>query len=185
MNKYKVILGGRGSESFIYKVNEEQKKALIDGDVVGDKMDPEDIYKILGVDFYTEAETVYSGPYLYGETDYVVEVYNDKNELIWDSYEAAKSGWKWNYDLTEENDDAYESVAEGDDIFIIEDYCKGNFFEYELEIEDEFNPSLLSPKTSEINERYDLITGLFYNNNLLELYEHGDTWSKGFYYHLD
>ena len=185
MNKYKIILGGRGSESYIYKVNEEQKQKLIDGDVVSNKMEVEEIYEILGVEDYTDSEAVYSGPYSNDDTDFVIEVYNDKDELIWDSYKAAKNGWTFDYELIEEIEDAHESVYEENNVFIIEDYCKGNFFEFELEIEGEFNPNLLLPHTTEINERYDVMTGLYYDKVRLELYEYGDTWSKGFYYHLD
>jgi hypothetical protein len=67
---------------------------------------------------------------------------------------------------------------------LVEDYQKGNFFNYILEIEDDFDPSLLSSKVVELLDgRSELITDIKYDGNEMEK-DYGDTVSKGFTYIL-
>jgi hypothetical protein len=179
--KYKIVLGGRGSETYIHALTDEQKKILIDGEVQKDKMEYDRIMEVIGVPNFNDTDETYSGPY-YSDDNYIIEVYNDKDEKIWDSYDDKE--WEFNTELVEELDDWSTLVVNEDNRLIIEDYCKGNFKVLFLEIDGEFDPNLLSPKTVEINERIDIITGLYYNGVEIEDFEWDDTWSKGMYYYI-
>lgn len=181
--KYKILLGGRGSETYIHSITDEQKKILIDEEVERDQMEYDRIMEVIGVPNYNDTEETYAGPY-YSNGDYVIEVYNDKDEKIWDSVDDGKDDWEFNIELVEELDDWATEVVNEDNKLIIEDYCKGNFKEFTLEIDGEFDPNLLSPKTIEINERMDIISGLYYNGVEIEEFEWGDTWGKGMYYYI-
>jgi hypothetical protein len=73
-----------------------------------------------------------------------------------------------------------------DEVLIVEDYTKGQFYIYEVELEKDFNPSLLVPIITEIGERVEIITDLMYNEVELSSYkEFGDYWSKGITYYLN
>ena len=66
---------------------------------------------------------------------------------------------------------------------MIDDYQKGNFFNYVLET-DEFDPTLLCAKIVELLDgKSELITDIKYDGNEMEK-EYGDTISKGFTYIL-
>ena len=45
--KYKVILGGRGAEVWVHKLNEQQKQQLTEGNVEDGEMESIDIEKLL------------------------------------------------------------------------------------------------------------------------------------------
>lgn len=67
---------------------------------------------------------------------------------------------------------------------MIDDYQKGNFFNYQLEIEDDFDPTLLVAETTELLDGVlDLITDIKYGDIEMEK-EFGDTTSKGFSFSL-
>ena len=61
---------------------------------------------------------------------------------------------------------------------------KGTFKEYELNIEDEFDPEKLSFKRVDVHEYVEVITDLKYDGQSLELDEYGDYWSKGCFFYL-
>jgi hypothetical protein len=176
--KYKIKLGGRGADIWVHDINEEQKKLLKEGNVTADKMEMDDIAKILNVNMVDESDNVYTG--VYDEQDaIVIEVRDESGNVIFDSTEEDE--WYFDYETLMDYDNS-EFVHEGDNKFIVESYSKGNFFEFELECE-EFDPIKLSPQLVEINERFQLITGLFYEGKELEK-EFDDYWGKGYYYHL-
>jgi len=80
----------------------------------------------------------------------------------------------------------FEFVFEEDKSLIIEDYTKGQFFQYDIELDEEFDPKKLKPIVTEIGERVEIITNFTYNETDLSLFkEYGDYWSKGLTYYLN
>jgi hypothetical protein len=176
--KYKIKLGGRGADIWVHDINEEQKKLLKEGNVEIDQMEYDDIAKVLGKDNVDDSDFVYTG--VYDEQDaIVIEVRDEEGNVVFDSTEEDE--WYFNEDTMIDNENI-EFVHEGDNKFLVESYSKGNFFEFDLECE-EFDHAKLSPELVEINERFQLITGLFYDGQELEK-EFDDYWGKGYYYHL-
>jgi len=179
--KYKITLGGRGSESYIHKLTDEQKKILIDEEVERDKMEYDRIMEVIGVPNFNDTDETYCGPY-YDSDSNVVEVFDENDQKVWSSLDDKE--WEFNWELVEELDDWQTEVVMEDNHLIIDNYVKGIFKEYFLEIEEPFDPKLISAKTTEVNERYDIITGLYYNGVEIEDYEWGDYWDKGMYYYI-
>lgn len=178
--KYKITLGGRGADIWIHRINEEQHRLLKEGDVVRDKIEMDDIAKILNKEMVDESDEVYTGVYDSGDDDVVIQVFNESDEMIFDSLED--KDWAFDDELKMEYDN-YEFIAEEEEpMFFVESYSKGTFFSFEVET-DEFDPYKLSPVITEINERFELITGLCYDGQVLEK-EFDDYWGKGYYYHL-
>ena len=173
--RYKIEIYGKGGESFIFKLNEEQYEKLFDGGVEEDEMDLDDICEILDVEDVFDTDTIFSGPYLtikQGE-DITIVVKSEKDEKVWESdndFEFSGVEYKYMY-----NDGDYLNI---------EDYQKGLFFICDLETDKEFDPKLLSCVVSNLLDgRSELITDIKYNDVLLEK-EFGVTSSKGFNYIL-
>jgi hypothetical protein len=177
--KYKITLGGRGADIYVHRLNEEQHKLLKEGEVEKEKIDMDDIAKILEKEMVDESDEIYTG--VYDNDDIVVQVLNESDEMIFDSL----SDEDWTFDVeTRDEYENYESFAEGDDpILFVESYSKGTFFTFEVETDEEFDESKISPIITEIGERFEMITGLCYKGEVLEK-EFDDYWSKGYYYHL-
>lgn len=176
MKKVKLILGGRGSECYVHDINEEQKERLINGGINDDKMTTDLACEILGIDWFEDGAKIYTGAYTESDNFYIA-AYDENNELIWESDED----FEFNEELS---DDWYDGVEEDGNKLIIEDYIKGTYFEYILELEEDFDPEKLSPIIIDISETVQIIKGLKYNNQELEISEWGDYWSKGLYFHL-
>ncbi len=69
--------------------------------------------------------------------------------------------------------------------FSAEDYQKGNFFNYVLETEEEFNPEMLIGVLVELLDGCsELITDIKYKDCEM-IKDYGDTTSKGFTYMLN
>jgi len=187
--KYKIILGGRGADVWVHNLTEEQREQLEEGNVEGDEMDIDQIAEVLGLDHIDGTDEVYGGPYM-GKTNFVIEVYDEEDKKIWDSYngketftdEEAKEFWDFDYDLIEEYD-KHEIVADSENTLLVEDYQKGNWRQYEIET-DSFDPNKITPVVKEVGEMIEIITGLCYEGVELETVDWLDTWSKGYYYHL-
>ena len=60
--KYTIEVNGKGAESFLHKLTEEQYETLQDGGVEEDQMDHDQISEILGVDFL-DTEDIITGIY--------------------------------------------------------------------------------------------------------------------------
>jgi hypothetical protein len=177
--KYKIKLGGRGADVWVHDINEEQKKLLKEGNVTSDQMEMDDIAKILNVEMVDESDEVFTGVYD-TPSDMVIEVRDENGNMVFDSTE--QKDWFFDEETMMDNDNL-EFAHDGENKFFVESYSKGNFFEFELECE-EFDPKKLSPKQLELGERFDLITGLYYDGVELEK-EFDDYWGKGYYYHLN
>lgn len=174
--KYKIEVSGRGSESFIFRLTDVQKEKLSDLDVESGNMNYEEICEILGIEDYFSSNDSIIGLYNgknHGE-HLTVEVFDESTELVWSSDE--------NYDF-EEVEEHYQ-YNDGN-FLLIEDYQKGLFFHYELEIDEEFDPNLLSIKLVELLDGMsELITDIKYNGETIDFKDCGDTSSKGYSYYL-
>jgi hypothetical protein len=174
MKKYRIIVSGKGAECYVHKVNTDKRVRLIEGKVEEDKMESEEIAEILGVDFVTDSDDIFLGPYNDPEL-YYITVYDENDSVVWESS-----------DKHEFEDVQMEFKFESDEVLIVEDYTKGQFYIYEVELEKDFDPSLLVPIVTEIGERVEIITDLIYNEVELSNYkEFGDYWSKGITYYLN
>lgn len=178
MKTYKVILGGRGAELYIHKINEEQKEKLKEMDVENHNVavNWDKLVEVLNVDMWDSTDEVYSGIYTSPEL-YYISVYDENDELVWESDDD------FYMDQGEEDDD-YKFI-ESQNALLIEHYFKGSLKEYKLEIEEEFNPEKLTFKLLDYNEDVEIITDLKYDNKEMELEEWGDNWSKGTYFYIN
>ena len=173
MKKYKISVSGKGSETFVFPINEEQKQKLKEIDVEKSDMDFNEISEILNVESISDIDISYVGVYSDPEL-YHIEVENENGAIIWESDTQF---------YPEDNIEEY--LHNDEDVLLVEDYQKGTFFTYELELEEEFNFALLNLITKEIAERVEIVVGLTYNGNDIEiLKDFGDTWSKGISYYL-
>jgi len=177
--KYKITLGGRGADIWVHRLNENQHKLLKESETSLNNMDLDEIAKMLDRDYVDDVEDVFLG--VYDSGDIVIQAFNEKDEMIFDS--LSNENWGFDEDALMDYEN-YDSVFEGDDpTLFVESYSKGTFFEFELETEEEFDPSKLSPIILEVGERFEMITGLAYKGEELEK-EIGDYWGKGYYFHL-
>ena len=169
--KYTIEVSGKGAEAFIHKLTQDQFDRLEEGGVEEDSMDQDDISEVLEHD-YLDTENIITGIYP-GSDNILIKVIDESGEIVWESddefdFEEYEDDYKF-------NDDIY---------FSVEDYQKGNFFNYELEIDEEFNPELLSAVTVELLDgRSELLIDIKYNGQEMTK-DYGDTVSKGFTYML-
>ena len=168
--KYTLEISGRGCEAFLFKLTDEQFETLYDADVEGDALSVEEVCNILEIEDFFSTNDCLTGLYNgKNNGEYLwIKVLDENEEVIWESEE--------NFDF-EEIEDYYE-YNDGH-YLLVEDYQKGNFFNFVLET-DEFNPNLLSAKIIELLDgRQELITDLKYNGEEM-LKDYGDTSSKGY-----
>jgi len=171
--KYKIEVNGRGAEAFLFELTEETHQYLKDNGIEDDEMSYDDIIEALNVDDITQTEHLFSGVYLGSDNIHISVLREDSNELVWESDD--------HFEFEEEDFD-YQ-FSDGHYLYI-EDYQKGNFLNYTLETEEEFNPSLLSSKIIEfLDGKSLLLTDIKYDG--VEMINYGgDTISKGFTYIL-
>jgi hypothetical protein len=173
--KYTIEIHGRGGECYIHLIDDEQKETLIDSGVEQDQMDSDKIAELLNKpDVFSESDDILLGPYTEPLCLWV-RVLNENGDLIWESPDE----YDYNYD--------YEYKWVDDKSLIAEDYVKGHFYSYHFEIDEEFNPENLSFIITEMGEKVEIITGLYYNEVNLENFKDydGDYWSKGINYHVN
>lgn len=170
--KYTIEVNGKGGEAFIHKLTEEQFETLQDGGVEENQMDHEQISEVLGMDFL-DTEDIITGIYTGGENIQII-VKDESGEIVWESDDEFDfESWEDEYLF---NDTTY---------FSAEDYQKGNFFNYVLETEDEFNPEMLTAVLVELLDGCsELITDIKYNEHEM-IKDYGDTRSSGFTYMLN
>jgi len=145
MKTYKVILSGRGAEVYIHNINQNQKEQLQemnieDRDVV---VDWDKLNEILGVENWDYSEYVYSGPYD-NPISYHITVLDENDKEVFSS----DDDFYMNEGESEEDYKYLEKI----NVLVIEHYVKGGFLEYKLQTEEDFNPELLTPVVTEINE---------------------------------
>jgi hypothetical protein len=174
MKKYKIVISGRGAECYVHSINEEQLKEFISSEVESGDCEPETISEILNKEDIFETDNIFLGPYNNPE-DFLIQVFNDNNIKIWESDQ------KFEFQETEN-----EYLFETDNSLLIEDYTKGEFYNYEIEVDGEFDENKLKPVITEIAEVVEIITGFYYGDVDLNNYkDYGDYWSKGITYYLN
>ena len=181
--KYTINLGGRGGDIYVYELNKEQKTQLTEGNVAdpkGSTLNEEAISEILGVEFVDDSDKTYTGVYD-DPSLMMVEVTNEEGEIVFDSSQSDKD-WYFNLETLSEHE-MHESVHNEGNCLFVENYCKGNFFIFEVETEY-FNPALLSPICLQVGGRFNLIVGLCYDGEEL-MKKYDDYWSNGLYYYLN
>jgi hypothetical protein len=170
--KYTIEVNGKGAEAFIHKLTEEQYDTLQDGGVEEDQMDTDQISEVLGVDFL-ETDNIITGIYTGGENIQII-VKDESGEVIWESDNEFEF---------EEYEDEYQ--FNDTTYFSAEDYQKGNFFNYVLETDEEFNSEMLTAVLVELLDGCsELITDIKYKDHEM-IKDYGDTTSKGFTYMLN
>jgi len=172
MNSYKIIIGGRGSEVYPFKISEDQFDTFYNEEVEEEKMDYDDICEILEVESYFDCpnETIMG---VYPDALYLT--IEDENGNILHQIQEV------NYDNVDYGDNYC-----GDDLYLfVEDYCKGDHVVYDITLEDEFDIEKLKLSLTNIGDIIELVTGITYNGNDYNIYKgYGDTSSKGYYYRL-
>jgi hypothetical protein len=170
--KYTIEVNGRGGENFIHKLTEEQYETLQDGGVEDNDMSQDQISEVLGTHFL-EAEEMITGIYT-GSDNISITVKDESDEVVWESED--------DFDFEE-----YENYYQFNDTHYlsVEDYQKGNFFNYTLETDEEFNPEMLVAVLVELLDGCsELITDIKYKDHEM-IKDYGDTSSKGFTYMLN
>jgi hypothetical protein len=171
--KYTIEVNGKGAEAFIHKLTEEQYETLQDGGVEEDQMDHDQISEILGVEFL-DTEDIITGIYPGGGDNIQITVKDESGEVVWESEDDFE--FEEYVDEYQFNDTHYLSV---------EDYQKGNFFNYTLETDEDFNPEMLVAVSVELLDGCsELITDIKYKDHEM-VKDYGDTRSKGFNYMLN
>jgi hypothetical protein len=174
MNKYTIEISGRGADCYIHNLTEEQKEKLDMGGVDEDEMEMDEILDVLKKDYVTETDTVVLGVY-YEDNLYHVIVTDENNEQVWQSNN--------NLTIFDEEED-YNIVHDEPNLLVCEDLLKGSFFEYKLDLEEEFDQKKLTVIVSDVAEQIPLITGFRYDGVKLEVDEFGNYWDKGFNFYL-
>lgn len=172
MNTYKISLGGRGSECFLFPLSDEQYEILEESGVEKEKMELDEIANVLNIEDIFDSPQSILGAYL---DEFHISVYDYNDEEIWNSENGDLSG-----------DDKWQGTEyDGQNYLVIEDYSKGNFFNFYIDLEEEFDPSKLSLIITEVGRCRDIITSVKYNGvDLNDTKEFDDYWSKGFYFIL-
>lgn len=168
---YTISVSGRGADASIYPLTEEQAQELKSMGIEEDAMTIDEIADYLGVDeIYSSSEHVVTGAY-FGE-HYITVTNDETGEEVWNSNE-------WDFEDTEWVDGGIPDTS----YLVVEDYCKGEFFTFRLETEEEFDPIKLKPVVKEVAEVRDIISGMIYDEvDISDSMEFSNYWSKGFYY---
>lgn len=175
MKNYTIEIAGRGAECYVHPLTDEQIAKLKFGGVVDNQMSTDDVCQVLGIESIQDSDSIYTG--VYDDSDlYSIRVLDENNELVVDLTD------NWEYEIL--NGEDYNEVYYDEKNLIVEDTCKGHFFNFVLDIDEDFDSSKLSPIITEIGESVTLITGLRYGDQVLNVDEYGDYWSKGIYFYL-
>ena len=140
MKKYKISVSGKGSETFVFPINEEQIKMLKEIDVEKSDIDFDEVGEILNVESISDTDISYIGAYSDPEL-FHIEVENENGVIIWESDTQFYP-----------EDNVEEYLYDDENVLLVEDYQKGTFFTYELELEEEFNFALLNLIIKEIQK---------------------------------
>ncbi len=170
--KYTIEVSGKGAEAFIHKLTQDQYEQFQESGLEDDAMDTDEINEVLGNDFL-ETDEIITGIYP-GSDNIWIKVMDESGDVVWESDEDFE--FEEYHDEYKFNDTTY---------FNAEDYQKGNFFNYELETDEDFDPSLLTAVLVELLDgRSELITDIKYNGQDMKK-DYGDTTSKGFSWMLN
>lgn len=166
--KYKIILGGRGSENYIHKLTSEQYDQACELDL--EDISTDDVLPVIQKEDPFETDDIVCGAN--NDTDSLYITIHDESGLeVWNS---ESTGY-----LEQEYIDVYNEA----DYLVIQDDIKGQFKEYVIDL-DQIEPSKITLVVNTISNYIDVVTGLKYDNVELEPVDYGDYWSKGIYFHL-
>jgi hypothetical protein len=174
MKKYKISISGHGADCYIYRLNEEQNEALTEGCVDEGDMSMDEILDVLEKEYITDTDELVQGVYTDPES-YKITVTDDSGQLVWESDDET--------DLTPQIGDS-EITYDEPQTLICEDILKGEFFNYELELEEDFNPEKLTPILQHVGDMVTIMTGFRYDGKKMEVSEFGDYWDKGYNFFL-
>jgi len=173
--KYKILLGGSGGESYIHNITPEQNEKLLEFEDLNDGIESEEILEIIEKDYFDDTEESYLGAYNSSDSYYILVTDENGNKIF-------ESNEDFNLNEVYDEDEDYIIVADNPNTLIIEEYVKGNFFNFKIETE-EFDVKKLTPIIKDVGSHIQVITGLRYNGEALEK-EFDDYWSKGITYYL-
>lgn len=166
--KYKVEIIGHGVDCYVHKIDENQLRNLIDNEIESGMTSILEISDILSIDDSLDTELVHTGFYS-DSGSYIIRVTCDDKVLDFEDYDF--------------DDYEYSSIYRDDNYLIISDVIKGNIFNYDIEIDGEFDIEKLKPTILDICEDLDIIVDFTYNGESL-IKEWGDYYSKGFDYYI-
>ena len=118
--KYKIEVNGKGGESFLFKLTEEKYEYLKDMGIEDDNMSYDDIIEFLEVDDVMDTNDIVSGVYTSNDCLWI-KVTDESDVIVWESDDDF---------YFEECEDFYQ--YNDDNYLLVEDYQKGNFFNYIL-----------------------------------------------------
>lgn len=170
--KYKIEIVGRGFDCFIHKITEEQLNDLIVNEIESNLATIDEVAEILSIDDPLDTDLVHTGFYNNPE-QYIIRITNiDSDEVL---------------DFKDYDFDDYDYIASyrDDNYLIISDSVKGNIFNYQIDIDGEFDIEKLKPVVLDMCENLDIVVDFTYDGkDLTDNKEWGDYDSRGFYYYL-
>lgn len=157
MKKFTLNINGKGAECFVHRLTPEQKTKLNEiNDQLGEKTYSE-ISSILNINNIHDTELLYLGPYHNSES-VLIEVKNESDEVIWksnnDYFFIKKEFMKKYYD---------------EDVFIFQESYEGEFYSYDLEIENDFDFNKINLMVTDLSQVCEIITELSYDE--IQLFE--------------
>ena len=168
--KYKIEIIGHGVDCYVHKIDENQLRDLIDNEIESGMTSIFEISDILSIDDSLETDLVHTG--FYNDSgSYIIRVTCDDKVLDFEDYDF--------------DDYDYSSIYRDDNYLIISDSVKGNIFNYDIEIDGEFDIEKLKPVVLDMCENLDIIVDFTYDDReLTDNKEWGDYDSKGFNYYI-
>lgn len=176
MYTYKIVVSGRGFDCKVFPLTSDQiAKLAVIKEYFEEALSKETlkiIFEITGHNFnendidYFDADKSIFGP---NDSDgyYSVCVFDKDDELIFDSPDNWLEKQFEDEDLMENLQDEYWK----NDKLLMAQYCKADFFEYQLDLVEPFDPSLLNGSVTLIAEKISLLTDLYYDGNKLQYSE--------------
>lgn len=176
--KFKINLSGKGGECYLFPLTDEQLQYLSDNEVENDNMDIDEIQSYLKIEDIGESNLIVTGPYAESDTLYITVEDEDGNQ-IFNSEDDDEL-----LDIIFENSNWIGTEYDNQDFLAIEDYVKGNFYSFEIELDEPFEADKLSLVITELAESREIVSNILYDGRELDK-EWGDYWSKGFYFFLN
>jgi hypothetical protein len=84
----------------------------------------DEVLPVLDIEWLSDGEISFLGPYAEPEF-YQIQVEDETGEVVWESDDSF---------YPDDNDS--QCVYDDDNFLLVEDYCKGTFFTYELELDE-------------------------------------------------
>jgi len=163
--KYKIALSGKGAECYLFEITKEQSESLSQG-LETDSMDLDSIQDYLDIEDINDCQSVITGPYL-GYLNLVVSDAEEKQIFILDNPDFELHE-KW-----------IDINCDSNNFLLVENYCKGNFFSFDLETEKDFDINKLTLVITNIADHREIISSILYDGVELGK-EWGNYHSKGY-----